>query len=236
MRNIAACTFEPGSFLFPQNRGDSVETSQIRVVIAEDHTVFRQCLCFMLARNQSYTIAGETSSAEELLKFCRSSNPHVVIVDIQLAGGNGLDAAEKLLLENPELPVIVLSSFYEVELVEKAISIGVRGYFPKYATLQEINEAIPRAARGEKVFHKDITDLLLNSYQKRLKGKNNHLLHEDEVCILKMCSEGKSYSEIAEALFIGERTLYRRLNVIFEKLGVSSKVQAVAAAIRKGLV
>ena len=203
----------------------------IRVLLAESQALFRQCLGGMLSR-EGFQIAGETAYAAKIPELYRSCKPEVVVMDIHLSDGNGLNFLADFLSSHPQLPVLIISSYYEPEMVEKALSLGVKGYYTKQATLEEIYEAITKVVKGERAFHSVVLDTLLLSFQKRSK-KRRRPLEDDEIKILKLCSDGKTYTEIAAEMFIGERTLYRKLNKIFEKLEVSNKMQALTAVIKK---
>ncbi|NMB40653.1 MAG: response regulator transcription factor [Firmicutes bacterium] len=203
----------------------------VRVLLAEKHTLFRQCLAGMLG-NEGIQVVGETDRAAEVPELYRSGKPDLVITDIQLSDGNALDLLADFFTKHPKLPVLIISSYYEPEMVEKALSLGVKGYYTKQSLLDEISEAILKVVDGERAFHNDVLDTLLLSFQK----KRRRTLKDDEIKILKLCSEGKSYTEISSELFIGERTFYRKLNNIFDKLGVINKAQALTVAIRKGLI
>lgn len=206
----------------------------VRVLLSERHTLFRQCLAGMLSR-EGIQIAGETACAADVPELFRSCKPDVIIMDIQLSDGNALDLLSDFLSSHPQLPVLIISGYYEPEMVEKALSLGVKGYYTKQALLDEISEAIKKVVNGERAFHSVVLDTLLLSFQKRSK-KRRRTLEDDEIKILRLCSEGKSYTEISSELFIGERTFYRKLNNIFDKLGVSNKAQALTVAIKKGLI
>lgn len=206
----------------------------VRVLLAERHTLFRQCLAGMLSE-EGIQVAGETDCAADIPELFRTCKPEAVIMDIQLSDGNALDLLADFLSSQPKMPVIIISSYYEPELVEKALSLGVNGYYSKQVSLEEISEAIIKVVNGERAFQNIVLETLLLSYQSRPK-KRRQTLEEDEIKILKLCSEGKSYTEIASELFIGERTFYRKLNNIFDKLGVSNKMQALTTVIKKGLI
>jgi len=208
-----------------------VNKKTVRVLLAEKHTLFRQCLAGMLG-NEGIQVVGETDRAAEVPELYRSGKPDLVITDIQLSDGNALDLLADFFTKHPKLPVLIISSYYEPEMVEKALSLGVKGYYTKQSLLDEISEAILKVVDGERAFHNDVLDTLLLSFQK----KRRRTLKDDEIKILKLCSEGKSYTEISSELFIGERTFYRKLNNIFDKLGVINKAQALTVAIRKGLI
>lgn len=207
----------------------------IRVLVADDHTLFRQCFCDLLAQ-KGYAIAGETSALAEILELCSSRTPDLVVLDIQFADGNGLSLMPQLLDRLPGLPVLIISAYCDLKLVEKAISFGARGYMPKHASLDEVDDAIRRIAKGERVLHSEILAEMLSAYMGCPGGNINKALNDEETAILRLCGEGKTYSEISRSLFISERTLYRKLSVICEKLNVNNKMQAVSAALKKGLL
>jgi len=211
-----------------------VSKKAVRVLLAESQTLFRQCLGGMLGR-EGFEIVGETDCAAKIPDLYNSCRPDLVIMDIKLSDGNSLDILSDFLSRHPLLRVLILSGYVEPELVEKALSLGINGYYTKQASLEEIIEAIAKLVKGERAFHSVVLDTLLLSFQKRPK-KHRRPLEDDEITILKLCSEGKTYTEIAAEMFIGERTLYRKLNNIFEKLGVSNKMQALTVVIKKGLI
>lgn len=206
----------------------------VRILLAENQRLFRQCLGGMLGR-EGFEIVGETDRAAEIPELYRSCRPNVIIMDIILSDGNVIDLLTSFLFKHPHLAVLILSSYYEPELVQKVLSLDVKGYFTKQASLEEIVEAIVKVVKGERAFQSIVLDNLLLSFQKRTK-KLRRPLEDDEITILKLCSEGKTYAEIAAEMFIGERTLYRKLNNICEKLGVSNKMQAITTVIKKGLI
>jgi DNA-binding NarL/FixJ family response regulator len=211
-----------------------VNKKAVRVLLAERHALFRECLAGMLS-GEGIQVVGETNCAADIPELFRTCKPDAVIMDIQLSDGNALDLLADFFSSHPEMPVIIVSSYYEPELVEKALSLGINGYYSKQASLEEISEAVIKVVNGERAFQNVVLDTLLLSFQNRPK-KRRQTLEEDEIKILKLCSEGKSYTEIASELFIGERTFYRKLNNIFDKLGVSNKMQALTAVIKKGLI
>ncbi len=213
-----------------------MNNTPIRVLVADDQTLFRQCFCEMLIQ-RGYEIAGETSAVAEILELCCSTAPHIIVLDIQFADGNGLSIMPQLLNCCPNLPLLIISGFYDLKLVEKALSLGARGYLPKHVSLEDVDSTIKRIMTGEKVLHGEILTNMLSSYQGGSNNNNhNKPLNDEEISILSLCSEGECYAEISRALFISKRTLYRKLNLIFEKLHVSNRMQAVYTAVKKGLL
>jgi len=211
-----------------------VNEKAIRVLLAESNILCRQCLGGMLTQ-KGFKIVGETARISEISDLYLSRKPDVIIMDTQLSDGSGLDFLADFLPDHPQLPVLIISSSSEPEAVEKALSLGVKGYYTRQASLNEIIEAIIKMVEGERAFHNAVLDTMVLSFQKRPR-KHRRKLEEDEIKILKLCSEGKTYAEISRKLFIGERTLYRKLNKIFEKLGVSNKMQALTTVIKKGII
>ncbi len=213
-----------------------MNNTPIRVLVADGQTLFRQCFCHML-KQKGYVIAGEASAVAEILELCYSTSPHIIVLDIQFADGSGLSIMPELLNCCPNLSVLIISGFYDLKLVEMALSLGVSGYLPKHVLLEDVDDAIKRITAGKRVLHGEILTNILSAYQGGSNNNNyNEPLNDEEIIILCLCSEGKCYAEISRALFISERTLYRKLNVIFEKLQVSNRMQAVSTAVKKGLL
>jgi DNA-binding NarL/FixJ family response regulator len=210
------------------------DDSLIRVMIVEDQTLLRESLKRLLESEPGVVVKGEAGTVAEAVDAAERSRGEVdiIILDLRLPDGNGLDAVESLKRALPEARVFVLTSYDDLALVERAMSLHVAGYAPKNATFDELLSALRSIRQGQTYVHPAITRRLVEGFGSHFADA----LTETELKILQYLSDGLSYGEIAGRLFVSEKTVRRYSAVIFSKMNVSDKAQAVAEALRRGLL
>lgn len=201
----------------------------LTVLLVEDQTVVREGLKQLVASEDGLTVAGEAGTVAEAVAAARRLQPDVVILDLKLPDGSGLEAARQMLAQKDPPAVLVLSTYEDAALVQSALDIGVSGYIPKIASFVEIAAAIRAAAAGGIVLHPSLVGKVA-----RRSAEGAVTAHEIDV--LRLLAAGASYAEIGAKLYMSERTVRRHMNVIFEKLGTSTRAQAVAEAMRRGVL
>lgn len=206
----------------------------IKVMIVEDQTLLRESLRRLLESENGVVVKGEAGSVAEALATAErlQGEIDIVIMDIRLPDGNGLDAVEGLKKVQPAVKVFVLTSYDDLALVERAMSLHVAGYAPKNSTYEELIGALRTIQRGETYVHPAITRRLVEGFGSHFQDS----LTDTELKILQLLAEGLTYGEIATKLFVSEKTVRRYSSVIFSKMNVSDKAQAVAEALRRGLL
>lgn len=209
-------------------------SNALRLLLVEDQTVVRQGLKRLLDMQPEVEVVGEASSAADSVEKARNLDPDVVIMDLKLGGDSGIDASESILAHQPCAQILVLSAYDDFPIIERAIAAGILGYAPKLASFEELMEAIQTVGQGKRYIHPVIADRLMegmrNSYVQRSSKEPG--LDQRERELLRHVAEGLSYREIAVRIYSSERSVRRHIQAICDKLGVTDRVQAVAAALR----
>jgi DNA-binding NarL/FixJ family response regulator len=190
---------------------------KIRVILADDHSILRQGVAKVISEYADIEIIGLASNSEELLKLTSEQNPDVVISDIEMPQKNLLEIIGDIKKSNKNIKVLVLSMHDSPEYVLKALESGVSGYITKFTEKEELIKAIRTVHEGNEYFGQKITEVILKGLQ-NLDVQNTYpldKLSKRELEILKLLAEGKKSKEIADALFISERTVSNhRANIL----------------------
>lgn len=205
------------------------------VLIVDDHPVVRTGIKSLLSNYDHLTVAGEAATAADAVEAFRSLRPDVVLLDIRLGEGSGLTVLDELLDLDPDARVLMLSSFDDEEYLTRSMRTGAAGYVLKVDSDEMLVNAIEAVAAGGRVLGPHMAHWLvekLDSDAERDAGRFDEVDRE----LLAALAEGASNSEIASRLFISDSTVKRRLRSVFERLGVSRRPEAVAEAVRRGLV
>jgi NarL family two-component system response regulator YdfI len=214
--------------------------SPIRILIADDHLIIRQGLRLILETEPDFELIGEASDGAEAVRLCKDLSPAVVLMDLRMPGMDGLTAIERLRVEQPEIAVVILTTFNEDELMLKGLKAGARGYLLKDTDRTALFDTIRAAARGETLLRPEIMARVLASSGSQIKNKGlvetPPLLTARETEVLEAVARGERSKEIAAHLGISERTVKAYLASIYDKLGVDSRAAAIAVAAQKGLL
>ncbi|CAM3150310.1 NarL family two-component system response regulator LiaR [Sporolactobacillus spathodeae] len=204
---------------------------KIKVMIVDDHDMVRKGLKAYLASEQTIEVVGEAKSGHQALAIYKDLNPEVILMDLIMDDGNGIEATKGILDESPQSKIIILTSYYDDRQVFPAIEAGAMSYLLKTASGDEIIEAIYKAHRGKNVIDGKVA-------QKLVAGVR-HTLHDQltsrEREVLQLIAEGKNNAQIAETLFIGIKTVKTHVSSIFSKLEVTDRTQAAVYAFQHHL-
>ena len=203
----------------------------VRVYIVDDYPLVREGIRRLLEVDTRITVVGENESGETALHEVTTSTPDVVLMDVNLPGMNGVETTRQLTSRNPDLRVLMLSSFGDQFLLE-SLEAGACGFILKSATKDEMVNAVLSAAGGDFPIDPKLTSVLLNRKGVQLKMRVPHGLTNRQENVLRLISDGLTSKEIASKLSISEATLTRDLRHIFDFLGVDDRAHAVAAAYR----
>jgi NarL family two-component system response regulator YdfI len=209
----------------------------IRILVADDHLIIRQGLRLILETQDGFDLVGEASDGAEAVRLCAELKPEVVLMDLRMPGMDGLTAIERLRVEQPEIAVVILTTFNEDDLMMRGLRAGARGYLLKDTDRETLFNTIRAARRGETLLKPEIIARVLS--QSGGSGATIPVqsdLTERELEVLRAVAQGERSKEIAINLGISERTVKAHLASIYNRLGVDSRAAAIAVASRRGLI
>jgi|Deesub1362B_J571_1020462.scaffolds.fasta_scaffold08449_2 DNA-binding NarL/FixJ family response regulator len=202
---------------------------ELRVLIADDHPVVRSGIRRELEKEPDIEVAGEAGSAEETLLLARSLKPDVVLLDIFMPGMRAKELIRRILADSPGVRIVILTAYGEEALVFGLLKAGVMGYVLKEEERGAIADAIRAASRGEIWLSPRVAKVVARKAVGELPS-----LSEIEEGILELLAKGRSNLEIGRELFISERAVRYHLRKIYDKIGVNTRWEAIAWAIRRG--
>ena len=217
---------------------------KIRVILAEDHAVVRQGTKHLLDRYPDIEVIGEAGDGEEAVTLVKELKPDVAIMDVRMPRMSGIEATRRVKADFPEVAVLALTAHDDDEYVFALLESGANGYLLKTAEIEELVKAIRAVHAGQPALDPLITQKVVSQFMngKSLPdvmaqvGDEMDGLTSRELEVLRMVAQGLTNKEVAQQLFISDRTVQAHLSSIFSKLQVSSRTEAVMHAIRKGWI
>jgi DNA-binding NarL/FixJ family response regulator len=213
-------------------------TEKLRVVIADDHPVYRQGLARLLVES-GIDVVAEAGNGLEAITAVEQHAPDVVVVDLNMPGLSGVEVTRRLIERTPSSRVLVVSVSAQEDDVTEAILAGASGYVLKEGPVEEVVAGIEAAAAGESLISPRIASMLLRKVRDRSVPEveaPTPPLSERELEVLQLVAQGKANHEIGEALFIGQSTVRNHISSILMKLQVENRVQAAVRAVRNRIV
>ncbi len=211
--------------------------SPIRVLIADDHPVFRFGLRALLASEQDTEVVGEATTGDEAIELATTLQPDVILMDLNMPGPNGIEATRRVAQQHPRMGVLVVTMFDD-DSVFAAMRAGARGYILKGAEGEETLRAIRAVARGEAIFSPTIARRLMQHFATPRRDSSRSPfpeLTEREHEVLALIAQGYTNTAIAERLYMSPKTVRNYVSSIFSKLQVSDRTQAAIRAREAGL-
>ncbi len=210
----------------------------IKVLIADDHQLFREGLVNLISSAPDIEVIGEAKDGKEAVEKTKSLQPGVVLLDIGMPRMNGIEATRIIKKQIPQVKVIAVSMHSDRQFVKGILEAGADGYLLKNCTYRQLIDAIESVVDGKKYLSEDITEMVIQGYLDPADeaAANQPELSERELEILKLYAEGKSTREISEKLFISVKTVGTHKQHIFEKLDLKSNADMVKYAIKEGLI
>jgi DNA-binding NarL/FixJ family response regulator len=204
-----------------------------KVVVVEDHTLVRQSLVKTINAEQGFEVVGEAGRGDEGLALIAKHSPEVVLLDITMPGGNGLEVAAQMRSAAPNSRFLFLTMHDDDASISKAIALGADGYVLKTASTDELLAALRAIAEGGSYLSPSVARRVIDLAGGKSASAN---LTDRELEILRLLSSGARPGQVAEKLFVSIKTVKNHLTSVYAKLGVQTGAQAVAEAYRRGLV
>lgn len=210
--------------------------TKIRVLIADDHALFREGIRMILEAQPDIEIVGEAEDGQQVIEEARRVRPDVVVMDIAMPVMDGLQATRVLREELPGVRILALTMHEHRGYVLPMLTLGASGYVLKRAAGTELVEAIRRVHANEAYLYPPVAKALLEEYRKEASSHGGGSLTERELEVLQLVTEGMTSQEIADRLFISVRTVETHRKHIMEKLGLHTPADLVKYALRQGLI
>jgi DNA-binding NarL/FixJ family response regulator len=213
----------------------SIRHGGIRILLVDDHKIFRQGMRRLLELDDGVVVVGEADDGERALAEAQLKSPDVVLMDVRITGIDGVETTRRLKQAHPEVNVIMLTSYAE-EYVPEAIEAGASGYLLKSVSHEELSAAIRSVYLGESVIDRSLSRDLFRRFGELRRANKESILSSREVEIMRLLASGVSGKCVAARLSISDTTLKREMRHIFARLGVETRAQAIAEACRHGLL
>lgn len=216
--------------------------SQIRILVADDHTLFREGIAALLSTTKDISLVGEAANAQEVIAKAQELAPDVVLMDINMPGMDGVQATRAILKNQPEIAVVMVTMLEEDASVFSAMRAGARGYVLKGAQHRELLETIRAAAVGQVLFGPNIATRMKGFFIDLASEKSAQSPEEAfpeltsrELEVLDLIAQGVSNSQIAKTLVISGKTVRNHITSIFSKMQVADRAKAIVKARDVGL-
>lgn len=210
----------------------------LRIIIVDDHEVVRLGLRALLERHPNFSVVDEAGTAKEAVQKVLQHRPEVIVMDIRLPGGNGIEACREIAAQAPDTKVIMLTSFAEDEMLFEAIAAGAAGYVLKQIGGDDLVRAIESVGRGEALLDPVLTQRVFSRVreaQRKDEQSAFNPLTDQELRVLSLVAEGKTNREIAQSLFLGEGTVRNYVSSILSKLSLTNRAEAAAYAVQHNI-
>ena len=210
---------------------------KIKVMVVDDHEIFRNGLIMVLNRIDNVQVIGEASNGEEFLTKLNAMHPDIVFMDIKMPKMNGIDTTIEALKRYPELRIIAITMFGEEEYLQKMINAGGYGFLLKNSSIDEIERAVNVVHQGKNCYSDELLSYFTNKYLKKNQMDEDEFnISKRELEVLDLVSKGYSNQEIADTLYISKRTVDGHKANLIQKTGSKNIVDLLIYAIKKGLV
>ena len=208
--------------------------------MADDHQLMRSGIRLMLEREADLSVVGEAGDGREAVALAKSLRPDVVVMDIGMANLNGIEAAQQMTGDRPEIAVVMLSMHSDESYVLRALKAGARGYLLKDSAEADLIKAVHAVAGGKSFFSPAVSKVLLDDYVRKLRRSGTEdaydLLTPREREVLQLIAEGKSNKDIANLLNLSVYTVESHRANLMEKLNVRGLPELILYAVRKGII
>lgn len=212
------------------------ETNRVRVLIVDDHRLMAEGLRAAMETEPDIDVVGLANTVPRALQMVEETTPDVVLMDLHLPTGDGIDASTAIKAARPDTRVVILTGDDDERSIARAVTAGCDGFLTKTTSIEGLVEGVRRAGSGETVFAPDALAKVVRHLSHRDDAPSELRLSVRELEVLELLATGASTEHMATALFVSVHTIRSHVRHILEKLGAHSKLEAVAIALREGLV
>ena len=217
---------------------DQIEARPLRLLVVDDHEVVRQGLVSLLERREHFQVVAEAGTAAEAVEMARKFEPDLVVMDVRLPDGSGIEACREIRSEFPNTKVVILTSYPDEEAVLSAIIAGASGYLLKQIRGRDLVSSLESVGRGDSLLDPAVTEKVLDRVRRIATGTyTDEMAHlpQQEQKILLLVAEGKTNKEIASEVFLSDKTVKNYVSSILAKLNLQRRAQAAAYVARHRL-
>ena len=212
-------------------------TEPIKILIVDDHPIVRQGLATVLEQESDLSVVGQAANGLEGVERARVLSPDIILMDLQMPEMDGVEAINLVCAEEQEIGIIVLTTYDTDEHIFRGVKAGARGYLLKDSPPEEVVKAVRTVYRGESLIEPRVTSMLLDRLGQLSRGPApESTLSGREIEVLEVMATGAANKQIASELNIGQSTVKTHIVRIFNKLGVNGRTEAVAEAVKKGII
>jgi DNA-binding NarL/FixJ family response regulator len=210
-------------------------TPPIRLLLVDDHRMFRQGLRELIERKTNFVVVGEAQNGREVLPQVEMLRPDIVLLDIQMPEMDGIQVARQLAEHHPDVKIIMLTMYRQDQHLLEAIKAGIKGYLLKDADAEELIQIIERVQRGDAALDPKLTDQVFAAVRRQDEIAVEHFTARERD-ILRLLAAGHDNRAIAAQLHLSEKTVGNRLSEIFHKLQVTNRTQAALVALERRII
>ncbi len=214
--------------------------NRIRILLADDHTVMRRGLRLLLESQPDFTVVAEASDGREAVQQAEATRPDVAVLDIAMPNLSGIEAAQRIAAQSPNVVIVILSMHSDEGYVLRALKAGARGYLLKDAAEGDLIEAIKAVSQGKTFFSNEISKMLVEDYIREIRARgvedSYELLTSREREILQLLVEGNSNKDIAARLNVSPHTVETHRRNLQDKLNLHSFAELILYAVRKRII
>jgi two-component system, NarL family, response regulator DevR len=214
---------------------DQIDARPLRLLVVDDHEVVRQGLVSLLERREHFQVVAEAGTAAEAVEMARKFEPDLVVMDVRLPDGSGIEACREIRAEFPNTKVVILTSYPDEEAVLSAIIAGASGYLLKQIRGRDLISSLESVGRGDSLLDPAVTEKVLDRVRRIATGTYTDemaQLTQQEQKILLLVAEGKTNKEIASEVFLSDKTVKNYVSSILSKLNLERRAQAAAFVAR----
>lgn len=207
----------------------------IRLVLADDHRMLREGLRRSMV-DEGFEVVGEAADGDEAVRIVTMLRPDVVLMDVSMPSMDGVEATRRIRSADGDTKIIMLTMHADRDVVASALRAGAVGYLVKDCSTEEISEAVRMAVRDDAALSADVAASMLDEVQRLREPDHEHVVTKREEEVLQLIADGCSTVEVADRLFISQKTVKNHLASIYQKLDARDRTQAVLRAVRMGIV